>query len=125
MRELQVAPAKCYIILWRQMPHEAVGNTQPLHLLIKHRGSARSGDLSFTMSTVSRQEIKKDNQPGWDGSLEENGYMWIHVYVWLSSYAVHLKPSQHCECCDIIAYVYMHAKSLQVQLSVTPWTVAH
>ena len=21
---------------------------------------------------------------------------WVHVYIWLSSFAVHLKPSQHC-----------------------------
>ena len=24
------------------------------------------------------------------------GREWIHVYVWLSPFAVHLKPSQHC-----------------------------
>ena len=24
------------------------------------------------------------------------GGEWIHVYVWLSSFTVHLKPSQHC-----------------------------
>ena len=24
------------------------------------------------------------------------GGEWIHVYVWLSPFAVHLKPSQHC-----------------------------
>ena len=33
-------------------------------------------------------------QPGWEGSLGENGYM--YVYVWLSPFAVHLKLSQHC-----------------------------
>ena len=26
----------------------------------------------------------------------EFGGEWIHVYVWLSPFAVHLKPSQHC-----------------------------
>ena len=26
----------------------------------------------------------------------ESGGEWIHVYVWLSPFAVHLKPSQHC-----------------------------
>ena len=25
----------------------------------------------------------------------EFGEEWIHVYVWLSTFAVHLKPSQH------------------------------
>ena len=38
-------------------------------------------------------------QPGWEGSLGENGYMYICVYiyisVWLSFFAVHLKLSQH------------------------------
>ena len=32
-------------------------------------------------------------QPGWQESLGENGY----VCVWLSSFVVHLKLSQHCE----------------------------
>ena len=31
-------------------------------------------------------------KPGWEGIREER----IHVYVWLSPFAVHLKPSQHC-----------------------------
>ena len=31
-------------------------------------------------------------QPGWEGVQGE----WIHVYVWLSPFAVHLKLSQHC-----------------------------
>ena len=31
---------------------------------------------------------------GWMG--EESGKEWIHVYVWLSHFAVHLKLSQHC-----------------------------
>ena len=26
----------------------------------------------------------------------EFGGEWIHAYVWLSPFAVHLKPSQHC-----------------------------
>ena len=26
----------------------------------------------------------------------ESGGEWIHVYVWLSPFAVHLKLSQHC-----------------------------
>ena len=31
-------------------------------------------------------------QPGWEGVLEK----WIHVYVWWSHFAVHLKLSQYC-----------------------------
>ena len=31
-------------------------------------------------------------QPGWEGSLGENGY----IYGWLSPFAVHLKLPQHC-----------------------------
>ena len=33
------------------------------------------------------------------GSLDgrEFGGEWVHVYVWLSPFAVHLKLSQHCE----------------------------
>ena len=33
-----------------------------------------------------------------DGSLDgrEFGDEWIHVYVWLSPFGVHLKLSQHC-----------------------------
>ena len=33
-------------------------------------------------------------QPGWMGG--EFGGDWIHVYIWLSPFVVHLKPSQHC-----------------------------
>ena len=32
-------------------------------------------------------------QLGWEGNLGANG--WIHVYVWLSPFAVHLKLTQH------------------------------
>ena len=32
-------------------------------------------------------------QPEWEGGLGENGYMYIHM---AESFAVHLKPSQHC-----------------------------
>ena len=31
-------------------------------------------------------------QPGWEGSL---GGEWIHLYVWLSPFTVHVKLSQH------------------------------
>ena len=32
-------------------------------------------------------------QPGWEESVRGE---WIHVYVELSPFTVHLKPSQHC-----------------------------
>ena len=32
--------------------------------------------------------------PGWMGG--EFGGEWIHVYVWLSLFAIHLKLPQHC-----------------------------
>ena len=32
-------------------------------------------------------------QPAWE---EGFGGEWIHVYVWLSPFTVHLKLSQHC-----------------------------
>ena len=53
--------------------------------------------------------FKKDNQEGPTvqhmelcsmlcGSLDGRGVsgVWIHVYVWLSPFVVHLKLSQHC-----------------------------
>ena len=33
-------------------------------------------------------------QPGWEGSLGENGY--AYIYIWLSPFAVYVKLSQHC-----------------------------
>ena len=32
-------------------------------------------------------------QPGWERYLGENG---LHVYVWVSPFAFHLKLSRHC-----------------------------
>ena len=61
------------------------------------------------MGHVPTAVFKMDNQPGpsieqgnsaqcdvaaWKGG--EFGGEWIHVYVWLSPFAVHLKRSQHC-----------------------------
>ena len=34
------------------------------------------------------------SEAAWMG--EEFGGEWIHIYVWLSPFAVHLKLSQHC-----------------------------
>ena len=34
------------------------------------------------------------NMPAWMG--EGLGGEWIHVYVWLSPFAVHIKLTQHC-----------------------------
>ena len=46
----------------------------------------------------------------------------IHVYLWLSLFAVHLKLSQHCL---LIDYALCCAQSLShVLLFMTPWTVS-
>ena len=42
--------------------------------------------------TVYHRELCLLWQPGWERSWGE----WIHVYVWVSPFAVHLKQSQHC-----------------------------
>ena len=47
-------------------------------------------------NTVDRAQGILQNvmlQPGWDRSL---GGEWIHVYIWLSPFAVHLKLPQPC-----------------------------
>ena len=50
---------------------------------------------------MKQKEKKKERKAGLRG-LEvqvkkgEFGGEWIHVYVWLSRFAVHLKLSQHC-----------------------------
>lgn len=52
------------------------------------------------------------------GSLHggEFGREWIHVYVWLNPFAVHLKVSQHCL---LIDYIPIQNKKLKkkIQLS--------
>ena len=40
----------------------------------------------------------------------EFGEEWIHVYVWLSPFAVHLKLSQHC----LLAIPRYKIKSLKI-----------
>ena len=32
-------------------------------------------------------------QPGWEGGFRGE---WIHIYVWLTPFTVHLKLPQHC-----------------------------
>ena len=47
------------------------------------------------------------------------GGEWMHVYVWLSSFAVHLKLSQHC-----YSAILQHRKVLQyIPANKIPWTV--
>ena len=53
----------------------------------------------------------------WTGG--EFGGEWIHVYVWLSPFTVHLKLSQHCYSA-LSACILSH-----VRLFGTLWTVAH
>ena len=43
------------------------------------------------------------------GQLGENGYIYIYIYVWLSSFAVHLKLSSHCL---LTGYTPLQIKSL-------------
>ena len=55
---------------------------------------------------------------------DEFGGEWIHVYIGLSPFAVHLKLSQHCQ----LAIFHFKISSVQslshAQLFVTPWTAA-
>ena len=46
-------------------------------------------------STVERKELCSMLCSDLDGGLLFGG-KWIHVSVWLSPFAVHLKLSQHC-----------------------------
>ena len=48
-------------------------------------------------STGNSAQCYVDGSPH-NVSLDGRGVWgeWIHVYVWLSPFAVHLKPSQHC-----------------------------
>ena len=47
----------------------------------------------------------------WPPGLEgEFGGEWIHVYVWLSPFTVHLKPSQHC---SLTGYTPIQNKKLK------------
>ena len=56
------------------------------------------------------------------GSLvgREFGGEWIHVYVWLSAFAAHLKPSQPCL---PISFVVVSSLSL-VPLFAAPWAAS-
>ena len=46
--------------------------------------------------------------PGWMGG--EFGGEWIHAYVWLGPFSIHLKPSQHCL---LIGYTATQNKKLK------------
>ena len=52
----------------------------------------------------------------------EFGGEWIHVYVWLSPFAVHQKLWQHCE--PAVSHC-QHLLLGCLRLFATPWTVAH
>ena len=45
-------------------------------------------------STVQHMELSQSYVAAWMGG--EFGGEWMHVYVWLSPFAVHLKLSQRC-----------------------------
>ena len=55
-------------------------------------------------------------------SLDGRGFggEWIHVYVLLSPFAVHLKLPQHC-----LSAMLLLSYFSCVRLCVTPWTAAH
>ena len=45
---------------------------------------------------------------------EELGEEWIHVYVWLDSYAIYLKISQ---CCLLTGYIQKQKKKVKKKTS--------
>ena len=57
-------------------------------------------------------------QPGWKEFQGE----WIHVYVWLSPFAIYLK---HNIVNHLYSYIKCKIKKKGVQLFVTLWTTAH
>ena len=54
------------------------------------------------------------------GSLDGRkfGGEWIHVYVWLSPFAVHLKLSQHCQLATLQYKIKSYLKKLLLFLKV-------
>ena len=57
------------------------------------------------------------------GKKRELAGEWIHVYVSLSPFTLHLKLSQHCL---LIGYQFSSVQLLsRVRLFATPWTPAH
>ena len=49
---------------------------------------------NYLLATAQGTLLNVKWQPGWEGSLGENGY--VYICIWMSSFAVHLKLSQHC-----------------------------
>ena len=81
-------------------------DTSPLGVALDWRGQGLCGN-GLPMYTLQRFKwITSKNllystwnsaqcdAAAWMG--EEFGGEWIHVYIWLSSFAVYLKLSQHC-----------------------------
>ena len=48
------------------------------------------------------------------------GGEWIHIYVWLSPFTVHLKVSQHCL---LIDYTPMHGEGNGNHSSIPAWRI--
>ena len=75
------------------------------NLLVAGRKDVRKGkfgSLGWTCTALFKMDNQQGPtgtllnimwQPGWEGSLGENGH--VYVYVWLSPFTVHLKSSQH------------------------------
>ena len=51
---------------------------------------------------------------------DELGGKWIHVYVWLSAFTGHLKPSQHCL---LIGYGSSDLVAKSCLTIAIPWTI--
>ena len=76
-----------------------------LNLLVAGQNDVRKGmfgSLGWTCTALFKMDNQQGPtgtllnimwQPGWEGSLGENGH--VYVYVWLSPFTVHLKSSQH------------------------------
>ena len=66
-------------------------------------GEGNGKPLQFSCFENSMNSLKKqkdmtlkDGLPRSVGAQYANEEEWIHVYVWLSPFAVHLKLTQHC-----------------------------
>ena len=86
----------------------------------KDRGGGTVGEFGMDMYTLLHLKWISNNgllytaqgtlpsvmwQPGWEGSLEENGYMYMHPFT--GPFATHLKSSQHCL---LISYIPINKK---------------
>ena len=50
--------------------------------------------MCISFDQLLKVDLKKYYMAAWMGGESEG--KWIHAYVWLSPFAIHLRPSQHC-----------------------------